>query len=465
MYGYEDIGPGKDVICNFSFEIRMINGNDWYEAADIYKEWAVQQDWTKKGTLFSRGKDEKASWLLEDIGLSTFGINAGYDRTKWLKLLHETIKTPIFHILGPDWVNDVQSFDSGVPGGYEDWVPTKFSKENLDLIKKQGDRFAPFEFDFLVDPAKSDGENLKKNLTLWPDQPKSHDKYQFNMLCPYTEYTRELHIKRDVQVLKEAGIDSMYYDISANNLIKTCMSANHGHPIGAGRIITESYRKIYKDTHEALSREAGCYIPLGTEMMNEVFIDVLDYYQARAWAQPATALETWPFRNLMKSGEARMIPMFSYVYHEYGPVRLDGWGKLVEETGELFYHTVAKTYLWGGMYELNYEYSPMEAIDGEETKSEEHYWKFRPRGYEFSRNRVRYIAQFAALRTGAGNKYLAYGVMKRPLQIQSPVTNMKWYHYNHTSDERGSIEVDSVITSTWVFEEGNDKSFAVSSQT
>ena len=366
MYGYEDIGAGKGLKSEYPFVVKFIKGDDWYEAADIYKEWAVRQEWTRKGTLYSRSENDKAVWLLENIGLTTFGINAKHDRTRWLKAYHDAIKSPVFHILGPDWVNDVQTFGMGVPGGYDDWVPTRFNRENLDLIKARRS-LAPFEFDFLGSN-KSDGENLRKDLTKWPKDPKSHDAYKFNMLCPYTDYTKDLHIKRDVQVLKEAGVDSMYYDISANNLIKTCMSESHGHPVGAGREITLAYRDIYERTREALSETAGKYIPLGTEMMNEVFIDVLDYYQARAWAQPCSALETWPFSRLMKSGMAEMSPMFTYVYHEYAPVRLDGWGKLVKEIGELFYHSAAKIYLWGGLYELNYEYSPMEAIDGVETE-------------------------------------------------------------------------------------------------
>src|SRR5699024_5484513 len=100
------------------------------------------------------------------------------------------------------------------------------------------------------------------------------------------------------------------------------------------------------------------------EQMCETFLDRLDFYQARAWGQPCATLETWPIRQAMRTGQARMIPLFDYVYHEWGVVRMDGWGKLVEETGQLFYDTVAKTYLWGGLYEINHEYSPMEELDG-----------------------------------------------------------------------------------------------------
>ena len=145
-------------------------------------------------------------------------------------------------------------------------------------------------------------------------------------------------------------------------------SGDHGHKPGGGKEITDGYADVYEDTRAALCKDTGRYIPLGTEMMNEVYLPQLDFYQARAWAQPCSTLETYPFREQMRTGLAQMIPLFDYVYHEMGVVRMDGWGKLVEETGDFFYFNAAKIYLWGGLYELNYEYSPMEELDGAGNK-------------------------------------------------------------------------------------------------
>ena len=76
------------------------------------------------------------------------------------------------------------------------------------------------------------------------------------------------------------------------------------------------------------------------------------------------------------------------------------------EAGELFYNIAAKVYLWGGLYELNSEYSPLEALDGRENDPAEHYFKFDPLGFAYDSGRARYLEQFAFLRTGPGNKYL-----------------------------------------------------------
>jgi hypothetical protein len=255
-------------------------------------------------------------------------------------------------------------------------------------------------------------------------------------------------------------VDSIYYDISANNILKSCMTAGHKHGPGAGRELTEAYRNNYINTKEAMINAAGKYIPMGTEMINEVFLDILDYYQARAGAQPATGFEGWNIRPLIKTGEAELIPMFDYVYHEYGPVRMDGWGKLTSAIGNLFYFTVARTYLWGGLYELNYEYSPMEAINGMENLSEEHYCRFDPRGYELDAERGEYISQFAALRTGKGNRYLAYGKMLEPLDIKCDTIELDWYNYaapknDSEYNETGKLAVDSIIHSAWKYQNSN----------
>lgn len=466
MYGGEDVGRGKGAEAPYRFVVKAFSGDDWYQAADLYKAWAVKQPWCAQGTLVERGAAARASWLLEDVGAATFGIDAGHDRTAWLRRYHADIGAPIFHVLGPDWSKVDQTFYRGIPGGMADWFPTRFAKENLELIRAQGDRFAPFEFDFLVDPNKSDGARLKANLQVFPATPRSHDAYAFTMLCPVTDFTRTFHVERDVRVLAEAGVDGMYYDISANNLIKTCLSPDHGHPVGGGSALTRAYQRVYAETRDALAAKAGTYVPLGTEMMCEVFLPQLDYYQARAWAQPSAAFETWPFHSLMKSGQAEMIPLFTYVYHEYGPQRLDGWGKLVAETGEYFHQVVARTYLWGGLYELNYEYSPMEALDGRETDPAEHYWPFDPQGFVYDGSRAAYVAQFAALRTGAGNPYLAYGVMLRPPILRAPQVRMAWFHYNSGQKTgeyrtRGSLLVPAVLAGAWRRGEGRDASVAL----
>nr|WP_245363413.1 DUF6259 domain-containing protein [Cohnella thailandensis] len=458
IHGCEDIGPGKGIAPSYSVQVSLLAGEDWHEAADRYKSWAARQIWCSDGLAEDRAAAEGHRWLYEEMGAATFGINAGSDRTDWLRAYHEHIGTPMFHVLGPDWTNAPQAFGRGVPGGFDDWFPTRFNPDNLALMKEYGDRFAPFEFDYLYNFGGADGELGRAAAQKFPERKKSVDAYKFPFLCPAHPYAHDFHVRRDKELQRTVGVDAIYYDISANNILKACMDDSHGHPVGAGRLIEEAYRRNYADTKAAMAEVAGRYVPMGTEMMNETMIGLIDFYQARAGGQPAAPLELWPVRDLLKSGDAELIPMFAYVYHEYGALRMDGWGKLTTEIGRLYYYTVARTYLWGGLYELNYEYSPMESLDGRENAPEEHYYSFEPRGYAFSTERAAYLGAYAKLRIGAANKYWAYGSMLRPLAFESPRMRAEWFHYNHGKEtpeynDSGKLEVDSVVHSAWRYKE------------
>ena len=454
MAGYEDIGPGKGVNAVWPFEVSVLENCTWETMAEQYRSWAIAQSWCDKGTWAERSEDNRATWLLQDTAAVTFGINACHDRTKWIKQYRQDIGGSLFHILGPDWAKVEQNFYNSVPGGLSDWLPTRFNQANIDTIRAQSDHFAPFEFDFLVDPDKSDGDNLRQNLQVWPSAPKSIDKYTFNMLCPITAYTQALHTARDRAMAAECGCDGVYYDISANNIIKTCMAENHGHPVGAGRGLTLAYQQIYDDTKQAISREIGTYSVMGTEMVNETLIAQLDYYQARANAHPNSALETWPFRKLIRQGKARLVPLFKYVYSEYAPVRCDGWGKLTQETGDIIYHTIAKTVLWGGLFEINSEYSEMERLDGASNAPDEHYYRFKPEGFDYAPGIAAFIGTCAALRTGLYGKPLIYGRMVQTPPVQCRKLHRTYYQYNHgmAADEqgdRGIILLDAVLAQAY----------------
>jgi hypothetical protein len=455
-YGYEDIGPGKPLAMGWDFLMGW--AEDWYAGAEIYRAWALGQVWCRRGPLKDLPEGQKATWLLEGVGAATFGVSPAYDRAKWIERYARDVGAPLFHITGPDWPKEPQTYGRGVPGGLDDWFPVRFHPSFTAAVRATGGYFAPFEFDFLISDKKADGERVRENLQQWPERPKSVDGYTFTMLCPLCGYTQALHRDRDVRVGQETGCDAMYYDISANNILPNCMCEAHGHPQGAGSAMALAYRDIYGDTKAALAADRGKYIPLGTEMMNEIFLDVLDFYQARANAQPCSSLETWPFRKLIRQGAARTIPMLQYVYAGYAPPRLDGWGKLTRECGDIVYHTIAKTYLWGGLFEMNSEYSPMEVIDDAgENPTGEHYCDLCKRGFRYDSGLAAYLGKFARLRVGAWGRFWAYGQMLRPPALMCRKLYRPYYQYNHSEHvpeqhDRGLMLLDAVIAQAWRLE-------------
>jgi hypothetical protein len=98
----------------------------------------------------------------------------------------------------------------------------------------------------------------------------------------------------------------------------------------------------------------------------------------------------------------------------------------------------------------------MESLNEKENAFEEHYYSFEQRGYPFDSERAQYLSKFAKLRTGMGNKYLAYGKMLRPLDFECEKVNLNWFLYNCDKNfkeynDSGELAVDSIVHSAWQY--------------
>ena len=445
-FGHGSADLSAPLTPSYAVIVGGLTEGTWTEAADRYKAWATNQPWCSR-PLASRPAEER--WLHEEIGIVTFGINASHDRSRWLREISEIAGEPVLHILGPNWTKEPQNYENHLPGGLDDWFPAQFHPANLEAIRDAGDRWAPFLFDLLFGREGSDSVEGNAALQSIPRPPLSFDAYEFPFLCPATPFLQELHRERDARIANKYGADGVYYDISANNVIKRCYSDGHGHPRGGGAFMVDAYRELYS-TPSA---------PRGTEMVNEVFIDRLDFYQARAEASPVSSFEADKFRAWIKDGRVEKVPLFAYVYHEFGPVRMDGWAKLSREHGDLFYWIGARVLAWGGLFELNYEFSPLETIDGQAEPLDEHYFPLPDHRYEIDPEKAAFVRKLAAARTGPANPYLAYGTMLPPLELTSPTIELSWFHYNcppgwPAFGDSGAHKVPAVVHCAWRHSDG-----------
>jgi hypothetical protein len=453
MHQAEHVAPGLDFAPGYPVEISLLYEGNWYEAAERYKTWAVQQSWTARGPLSERAS--YCDWLYDDIGLATFGVNAMYDRSAWLNEFHKMAGAPVMHILGPNWANQGQDYQGHLPGGsLSDWLPAKFSSANLEAIQANGDRWVPFEFDLLCTHHGSQPEPVLESRQMLPAKKYSFDHYWFPFMCPATSFWQNFHVQRDTALLKDFNPDGVYYDISANNVLMACRSKMHSHPPGGGQIVADAFAQQIDRTQKSMSDTAGRYVPVGTEMISELLIPSVDFYQARAEASPSSAFEADFWRAWLVAGKVEKIPLFAFVFHEYGPVRMDGWAKLAAEAGDIFYWVASRVTLWGGLFELNYEFSGLETLGGQHDDPAGHYYAFEPRDYAIDTRKAAFVGEVARARAGWANRYLAYGKMLRPPVLDAPKMEMDYFLYNCGRDlphygEKGSTRVDSVICAAW----------------
>lgn len=453
MHQAGHVAPGLDFSPGYEIEISCLVVGDWYEAADRYKAWAVQQKWTRQGELLDR--PDRPRWLYEDTGITTFGINAAYDRAAWLDAIHKIARKPVLHILGPNWAQKKQDYYNHIPGGEPgDWLPARFSEENLSTIRKNGDFWIPFEFDLLCSYDGGSDAPVLESRQVIPLKSYSFDRYSFMFMCPGTAFWRKFHVERDTALVRDYQPDGIYYDITVNNVVMSCRSKNHDHNPGGGQEIVDAYARMYQETKDSMADAAGRRLPIGTESITELSLPYVDFYQARAEASPLSPFEADFWREWIIAGKAEKIPLFTYVYHEYGPVRMDGWAKLAKETGEAFYWVASRVLLWGGLFELNYEFTGLETLEGHYDDPTQHYYQYEPGQYKIDAERAAFVEEVAEARAGWANDYLAYGTMLRPPKLDVPPVTLDYFFYNagmgmHSRNDSGEITVPGVVCSAW----------------
>jgi hypothetical protein len=344
------------------------------------------------------------------------------------------------------------------------WFPTRFHPANLDAIESNGDFFAPFFFDFFS--YGHDHETYGMNIgsaTGW-QLPSELVQAGFAKIWmdPTTSFWQDFHADRDRRIVVESGADGLYYDISAGAGPRWSDRDDHGHPPGYGRWLWDGYAETFQLSKEAASAEKGAYVAQGVEMGLETLIPYIDFNQWRAGGLVQGDIELMPFMDLVKQGRVEKLPLFSHLYHEYGPVMLDGWAKLSQEFGDIFYLIASQIALQqGGLVELNYEYSPLERFPGMEGPTYQlmyHTAIYREeQPYDVDPQKVAFLREVALARTEFATEYLAYGKAMRPVVFLTPIPEIEltWDHYNSIGGrrERGVFTAPSVVQQVWSYKD------------
>lgn len=346
-------------------------------------------------------------------------------------------------------------YDTGKTGSeVENYFPTRLRPENQESLEANGDPAAPFHFDLFPE-----GLDLEMLGLLSREKARKVDKDTARIVHPASEFYRDFHARRSAAIAGRGGFGALYYDISACTASHYSDRDDFGIPPGAGRQLIEAYRQLYKETRQAAREATGRYIPQGTEVMVENFLDIIDYGQWRVGGGLHGDMEGEDLLPFVKAGLARRIPMWTYVYHEFGGVRLDGWAKLSKSFGELFFYTAAQVALEGQILEINYEFSPLERFPDIDRPSPQLVYlnqiSLTDDAPEVDPAKLAWLGEATAARTGFAKDYLAWGRMVPPAKISGNACDIEldYWHYNdiHGHERRGRIRVPSVVHTAWAY--------------
>jgi hypothetical protein len=388
-----DARPGKSLVVDYPVVVAALKEGTWYAAAERYRTWAMRQPWCKRGTHRDRvATGDSSRWLLEKTGAVGAwwpfrnDIRADILRTRRL------FGAPLLHL--------------------ELWWSHGPSRE---AAQSDGDHFGPFCFPFLALETKETFKLHNQDPIIPLATPISPDWIAMcpvqpdwrRVVCESAEDLAGTRPPRHHQIWvaeNQTGCaaDCLYDDIGPCAGVPThCYAPHHAHPPGAGHEITKAYVSLFEESQQRASRTRGAYVPVGTECVSEPFVGCLDLYYARnAGLNPD--METFPYvRELAWLPDNRMeiVPLFPFVYHEHGPVAIQGiypvspWGN--SEAEGFFAWAEARTILWGGLivtFPVTSEPSPSAAHGG-------------------------FLRSLVAARTDFARDFLAYGRMQRPPSI------------------------------------------------
>jgi hypothetical protein len=469
-----DLRAGTSMDLDYPVVIAPLKRGDWFEASERYRAWVVDNAPWCPGAV--KRDAEGGRWLRDEVGMSIWCTPSSLDWSRWYRFYAEELGPQPLHIV-PGW-----EWPASRPHtvGKEGWFPANFHPANVQAW--DGHYLTPYLNDWYISPAAENFiEEWEPELVmpyrffvfpvfsspasgqLQRDYPTTDPRVTTDnpfYLCPSSDKQKDLHAWRDMRLVRDHGMHGSFYDISSGNplMFSRCLRRDHDHPPGRGRHLIENLEDVNRASKDLVREETGKYLVQGTETIIENIIGSVDFYVSRAVAGPMGFLETQTQGPEEQPGQGReLIPLFQSVYHDIGPVHEDGWIRLIEEEGDLFYWIAARLYVqWGGLMSVHFPITPAERPPGYDGTSEAIGWGGQHQTFEdlkrLDRGKSAFLKELGRARTGFANRYLGHGRMLRAAPFDTGTIDLAFHQKIPGSDaitNAGTWTVPRVIHAAW----------------
>lgn len=400
--------PEKVYRVPYEAVIGVFDG-DYWNAAQIYREFTLKTPWGKAGPVSRRPipkwLTDTELWLMPDA--------KPLDNVEPCKKAAEFFGVPI----SLHWYNWHQiPFDTLYP----EYFPTlPHFKQGVKALQVAGFHAMPYINGRLCDPKSKTwtDEGGSKSAALQENNEPYTEVYgsevPLNVMCPYTAQWQEKIAGLAGRLTNEYGVDGVYIDQICAAGANRCFDASHGHPVGGGHFWADGYRKLLDLARSKLPKDRI----LTTEENAECWMDQFD----------ALLLVNTP-------NWGRVIPLFPAVYSG----RTIPFGFQYFTGDDLarslpFRFKMARAFTYGSqMGWIN-----VGRISAPEAAKEA----------EFLRNLAR-CRRF-------GHKYLVYGRFLGLLDVGGSNPTLSGEGSNSFGGGSYSIDTPAVIASAWQAEDGS----------
>ncbi|MCL5103183.1 MAG: DUF6259 domain-containing protein [Armatimonadetes bacterium] len=272
---------------------------DWYDAARIYRKWAIRQPWCAKGTLAKR--DDLPDWFKK---LDFWEQCAGRDDEEFegrLKL-GKTYGYPL-GLWVTHWM--IHGFDNKYPDFFPPKMGEEAFKQAISKGHKHGLYYMPYTNAFIYATDAPSYSEAAANAAAKSPDGKPHGglieyagivHMPYRTMCPATKFWQDKYSEMGRKIIQEYDCDGIYYD-QVDVYHTECFDPTHGHPLGGGNSWTQGVRELFARVRRE-SLAAGKKIVLSGEFWCEPYMGELDI-------------------ALQQYNKADVLPVYDVVYHDY----------------------------------------------------------------------------------------------------------------------------------------------------
>ncbi|MBE6358464.1 MAG: hypothetical protein E7057_04365 [Lentisphaerae bacterium] len=438
----------KKFATDYAVRFGTLPGN-WFDAAKLYRSWAVKQMWTNSHGKLALRKDfpkplsEAAlfiNWIDNTLPMTkenldfrrsltglTWSTTPGHILKERLGYAHDTEKViqnfrELRNFYGAPLIDYshpyIHPFNMGTPA----YIVPDGLPEAMKALRSDGVYFVPWTSARLFDlnTAKFKEENAAKSAIVdhAGNMKTMIDSVKMAPMCMATEYWRNVIISSTIRLLN-SGFSGIYYDELASSGAEICYATNHEHTPGGGRYGLNARRQVLRDLHKA-AREAGHpeYFSCGEEAC-EYLIGIHD--------------ANFMFASTFPDN----VPAYQAVYHDYSYSFSRAPGKWMDPKSGWYRNAYVNQSGNGAIEELvthsarNLSFGVNIGIVRRDLPA------FSPEG-------AAVIARFAKLYY-AGRRFLIFGEMLRPPVVTDQLTQFISWSAGNTS--RGTAPV--IYSSVW----------------
>lgn len=310
-----------DASQRYPVVVQVFRGN-WWQAAKIYRTWALGCPWTAKGPKAKRTDypkrmaDVDVTFIVEGEASGVSNYLAKVSRGGWAKLNRIADWTK--------WGN--MPFDSGYP----DLLPPRKGVKETSLWaeREKGVATMPYSNGRVWSLDSASFHYARKDAV--KDERgglyvETYTRRKFTPMCPAARAWQDILVTNTLSIVNATGAGAVYVDQISCSGPRFCYDGGHGHPLCGGTWWADGYRKALGRIHAEL---APRNIPITSEEGGDAWDDVIDGHLLPSMAKPDE------------------VPFYPAVYSDYttyfgtplGPIGMDF---------DAFFRSLARSTLWG----------------------------------------------------------------------------------------------------------------------